>query len=188
MTSDLPELRATHADRDRAVETLRIAGGDGRLTAEELDERLGVALSARTVGELAALTVDLTVRRSSVLAAKDVLEVRQQGSRYVRTGRWVVPRRIDLRTRLCRVTLDFAEAVITPGTLRIDLDMVHGKLVIVSAPGIEIDADRLTLTYSRCKLRPVRAGADPRLRIELSGTLLHAKVIERWPRRGAAVS
>jgi Domain of unknown function (DUF1707) len=188
MTSDLPELRASHADRDRAVETLRVAGGDGRLTAEELDQRLEAALSARTRGELAALTSDLSAGQPGVPAAKDVLEVKQEGSRYVRTGRWVVPRRIDLRTRLCHVTLDFAEAVITPGTLRVDLDMVHGKLVIVSAPGIEIDADGLKLTYSRCKLRPARAGADPRLRIELAGTLLHAKVIERWPRRGAAVS
>jgi hypothetical protein len=46
MTSELPELRASHADRDRAVETLRIAGGDGRLTAEELEDRLETALSA----------------------------------------------------------------------------------------------------------------------------------------------
>ena len=70
--------------------------------------------------------------------------------------------------------------------MRIDVQMVHGKLLIVSAPGVEIDADGLTLTYSKCKLRPARAGADPRLRIELAGTLVHAKVIERWPRRGAA--
>jgi Domain of unknown function (DUF1707) len=188
MTIDLPEPRASHADRDRAVETLRVAGGDGRLTAEELDQRLEAALSARTLGELAVLTADLSYGRPGAPAQKDVLEVRQDGSRYVRTGRWVVPRRIDLQTRLSNVTLDFAEAVITPGTLRIDLDMVHGKLVIVSAPGIEIDADGLTLTFSRCKLRPARAGADPRLRIELAGTLVHAKVIERWPRRGAAVS
>jgi hypothetical protein len=118
-----------------------------------------------------------------------VLEIRQQGSRYVRTGRWVVPRRIVLRTSLCHVTLDFAEAVITPGTLQVDLEMVHGKLTIVSAPGIEIDADGLKLTFSRCRLRPVRPGvAAPRLRVELAGTLVHAKVIERWPRRGAAVS
>ena len=186
MTSDLPELRASHADRDRVVETLRIAGGDGRLTAEELDDRLGTALSARTVGELAVLTADLSAGGPAGAAAKDVLAVKQHGSRYVRTGRWVVPKRIDLQTRECQVTLDFAEAVISSGTLRIDLDMVHGKLLIVSAPGIEIDADGLTLTYSKCKLIPARAGAQPRLRIELAGTLVHAKVIERWPRRGAA--
>jgi hypothetical protein len=187
MTSDLPELRASHADRDRAVETLRIAGGDGRLTTEELEDRLETALSARTVAELATLTADLPAGGPvGAAAAKDLLVVKQHGSRYVRTGRWVVPKRIELRTQLCQVTLDFAEAVISPGTLRIDVQMVHGKLLIVTAPGVEIDADGLTLTYSKCKLRPARAGADPRLRIELTGTLLHAKVIERWPRRGAA--
>ena len=35
-----PELRASHADRDRVVEILRVAAGDGLLTAAELDERL----------------------------------------------------------------------------------------------------------------------------------------------------
>ena len=48
-----PELRASHADRDRVVDVLRIAAGDGLLTADELDERLEVALSARTLSELA---------------------------------------------------------------------------------------------------------------------------------------
>jgi hypothetical protein len=40
------QLRASHEDRDRVVELLRVAAGDGRLTAEELDERLEVALTA----------------------------------------------------------------------------------------------------------------------------------------------
>src|SRR5436305_6087179 len=53
MSRDLPELRASHEDRDRVVDTLRTAGGDGRLTAEELDARVERALSARTQGELA---------------------------------------------------------------------------------------------------------------------------------------
>ncbi|MFD4558223.1 DUF1707 domain-containing protein [Streptomyces sp. NPDC058469] len=35
-----PELRASHAHRDRMVDVLRIAAGDGLLTAEESDERL----------------------------------------------------------------------------------------------------------------------------------------------------
>src|SRR5215472_9944745 len=48
-------LRASHDDRDRVVEVLRVAAGDGRITAEELDERVGAALTARTYGELAAL-------------------------------------------------------------------------------------------------------------------------------------
>ncbi len=35
------------------------ADGDGRLTQAELVERLGAALTARTVGELATVTADL---------------------------------------------------------------------------------------------------------------------------------
>jgi len=38
------ELRASHDDRDRVVELLRVSAGDGRLTAEELDERLELAI------------------------------------------------------------------------------------------------------------------------------------------------
>jgi Domain of unknown function (DUF1707) len=53
------ELRASHVDRDNVVEQLRVAAGDGRLTAEELDQRLEAALTARTYSELAVLTTDL---------------------------------------------------------------------------------------------------------------------------------
>jgi hypothetical protein len=107
--------------------------------------------------------------------------VEQHGGRYVREGRWPVPARIELRTRECRVTLDFTHAVITSDLLRIETDMVHGKLFIVSPPGIVIDTDGLSLTYSKLKLRSANAAADPRLRIELAGKLLHAKVIEQRP-------
>ena len=54
-----PELRASHEDRDRVVELLRVAAGDGRLTADELDQRLEAALTARTQRELVVLTADL---------------------------------------------------------------------------------------------------------------------------------
>jgi hypothetical protein len=62
MPDDVPGLRASHADRDRVVNTLRVAAGDGRLSAEELDTRLESALSARTLGDLAGLTADLPAR------------------------------------------------------------------------------------------------------------------------------
>jgi hypothetical protein len=47
MPDDGPGLRASHEDRDRVVEALRVAGGDGRLTAEELDTRLEAALTGK---------------------------------------------------------------------------------------------------------------------------------------------
>ena len=54
-----PQLRASHADRDLAVDILCAAAGDGRLSAAELDERLDAALTAQTISELATLTADL---------------------------------------------------------------------------------------------------------------------------------
>ena len=100
------------------------------------------------------------------------------------TAPWWLTRRITAARRRPRadgVTLDFTHAVITSKVLRIETDMVHGKLVIISSPGIVIDTDGLNLTYSKLKLHSKKAAVDPRLRIELVGTLLHAKIIERWP-------
>ncbi|MDN3022605.1 DUF1707 domain-containing protein [Streptomyces sp. S.PB5] len=177
MPDDLPHLRASHEDRDRVVEVLRVAAGDGRLDAEELDSRLESALSARTLGELAELTADLPV--PPAVRGKDVLVVEQHGGKFVRRGVWSVPARIELRTQLCRVTLDFTHAAITSDVLRIQTDMVHGKLVIVGARDIVIDTDGLNLTYAEVRIRPRNTAAESRPRIELAGTLLHAKIVER---------
>lgn len=53
------QLRASHADRDQAVDLLKAAFVDGRLTTDELDVRVGEALAAKTCGQLAALTTDI---------------------------------------------------------------------------------------------------------------------------------
>ena len=52
-------FRASHADREQVVGALQAAFVQGRLTADELDERVGQALAARTYADLAALTADL---------------------------------------------------------------------------------------------------------------------------------
>lgn len=59
-------LRASDADRELIAERLRQAAMEGRLLAEELDERLGNALSARTYGELDALVADLPAPRAAL--------------------------------------------------------------------------------------------------------------------------
>lgn len=52
-------LRAADRDRDEVAELLREQYAQGRLTMEEFDERSTAAVSARTMGELRALTADL---------------------------------------------------------------------------------------------------------------------------------
>jgi hypothetical protein len=183
-----PELRAAHADRERAVDVLRVAAGEGRLSAAELDERLEGALSARTISELTALTADLPpVSASSGAAAtevKDVLRINQRFSTVKRVGRWVVPRRLELATEWCEVTLDFTQAVITQGTLRIDMDMRGKTLTLVTKPGIVVDADDLTLEFSKVKIRQAPAPDTPiTLRVDLVGKKSFGRVVVRHPRR-----
>jgi hypothetical protein len=57
-------LKASDADREHVAERLRRATGEGRLVAEELEERLGLALTARTYGELDAVVADLPTERT----------------------------------------------------------------------------------------------------------------------------
>ena len=52
-------LRASHADRERVVDTLKAAFVQGRLTKSELDVRVGHALAARTYAELTAVTIGI---------------------------------------------------------------------------------------------------------------------------------
>ena len=52
-------MRTSRADREQAIDALKVAYVQGRLTKDEFDERLGRALAPLTHAELAALTGDL---------------------------------------------------------------------------------------------------------------------------------
>jgi uncharacterized protein DUF1707 len=64
MASD-PSHRASDADREATADRLRDAAAEGRLTADELEERLTSAYQAKTLGELAATTADLPAPASA---------------------------------------------------------------------------------------------------------------------------
>jgi hypothetical protein len=53
------KLRAADRDRDEVAEILREQYAQGRLTLEEFGERSTAAASAKTMGDLRALTADL---------------------------------------------------------------------------------------------------------------------------------
>ncbi len=183
-----PGLRASHADRDRVVEILRAAAGDGRLTAAELDERLETALTARTVGELTVLTTDLPAVAGQpnglTPQAKDLVRIDQRGGTVTRTGRWVVPRRMEIQSSFSDVTLDFTDAVITQDTLRIELTMRGGTLTLLTTSGIVVDTDDLTMSYAKLKIPPAAGSQAPvTLRVELVGGVGFGKVVVRPPRR-----
>jgi hypothetical protein len=59
-----PNLRASDADRDETADRLRRHHTDGRIDADEFQERLDSCYRAKTVGELAELTRDLPADRA----------------------------------------------------------------------------------------------------------------------------
>ena len=67
--SDLSKLRVADADREQLIEELRDHAGEGRLTSEELEERVGAAYRATTRADLDALRADLPVSSTSVALA-----------------------------------------------------------------------------------------------------------------------
>ena len=170
------ELRASHDDRDRVVELLRVSAGDGRLTAEELDERLELAMTARTYGELAKLVADLpaagSVAAAPALRAKDVMRIDCRSAHARREGHWVVPQRLEVKVTSGHVLLDFRDAVITQPALRIDTEVRSGHLTLVTRPGIVVDTDDVAVRSGHVKVRaPWGSDVPELLRIEVSGKI-----------------
>ena len=181
-------LRASHQDRDRVVEVLRVAAGDGRLTAEELDERLEKALTARTYGELAALTTDLPAAGGLAPEVagqpKDLVRIECTAGSAQRQGQWLVPRRLEVRATSGSVTLDFTEAVITQPVLQIHADVRSGSLSMITRPGVVIDADEVAVRSGSVKVEsPWRPEVPVTLRVEVSGNVGSGAITARPPRR-----
>src|SRR5215475_11112943 len=182
------ELRASHADRDSVVEQLRVAAGDGRLTPDELDERLEEALTAKTYAELAALTADLPAARQPAgvapQQARDLLRFDRRGGNVNQSGHWVVPARIEADVRGGRMKLDLTEAVISYPTLPIDVDVRGGSVILVIKPGITVDANDLAIAGGNVKFRSgTDKPAPATLQVELSGQIRGGSLVVRLPRR-----
>jgi hypothetical protein len=156
------ELRASHADRDRVVELLRVSAGDGRLTSEELDERLEQAMTARTYGELARLVADLpatgpatgpAMSPAVAARAKDVVRIDTRSGHVKKVERWVVPQRMEVKVTSGHVLLDFTQAVITQSTLALNVDVRSGHVKLLTRPGIMVDADDVTIRSGGVKVK-----------------------------------
>ena len=194
-------LRVSHEDRDQVAEALRVAAGDGRLTSDELDERLEKALTARTYDDLAPLLADLPPARgaltplsgpvAAVLAggvapapAKELSKIETTSGQVRKDGRWTVPARMEVKTRSGQVTLDFTEAVITRPELHLDIDVRSGQVLLLTKPGIAVDFDDVSLRSGQTKVRAPWGDSVPVfLRITVTGSCRTGQITARPPRR-----
>ena len=76
-----PDLRCSDAERERVAAFLRDQAAEGRLTPDELDDRVGRAYAAKTVRELKELVADLP--RPPLPRARRAAPARRPGGRHV---------------------------------------------------------------------------------------------------------
>lgn len=114
------------------------AVSDGRLTPDEHAERVQRAFSARTLGELAALTADL--------AAPSAQPVRLDGGRVIagimgparRDGRWVVPETLTVTAMFGEVEIDFTEAILQASRVQLYATVFGGRLRLIVPDGLSV--------------------------------------------------
>jgi hypothetical protein len=186
-----PALRASDADRDRVIELLRAAVADGRLDPAEFDERLDAALAARTIDALAPLTADLVAAPGALTLppaatpaepAAERLTIREKHGVVRRDGRWTLPHRLELRTAWCNVMLDLTTAVRSAPELIIELRVRGGNVDLILAPGMVVDANRLSVRHSRLAIRRDAGDGTPEtLHVHLAGQIRHGRITTRWP-------
>ncbi|MFC6883305.1 MULTISPECIES: DUF1707 SHOCT-like domain-containing protein [Actinomadura] len=182
---DAGKMRASHEDRDEVVERLRDAAGDGRLAPEELDQRLELALTARTQGELEVLVQDLPAAvRTDRPAAKDLVRLHANMGNVERTGAWAVPRRLEAEVRMGNAVIDLTEAVVAHPVLDMEVEVSHGNLRLIVPPEVAVEVDEVSVHAGNVKRRRSKGGdGTVRLRVNVSGTVRHGNVIVRGPRR-----
>lgn len=172
-----PALRASDADRDRAIDLLRTAVADGRLDPAEFDERLDAALTARTLDALVPLTADLG---AAAPAAAELVTIKERHGPVRREGRWTLPRRLAVRTAWCQVLLDLTSAVRTGPELVIDLRVSGGTVELVLAPGMTVDANELSVRHAELAIDQDPDDTAPEtLHVRLVGKLRHGLLTTR---------
>jgi uncharacterized protein DUF1707 len=139
------ELRVSDADREAAVVRLREAGGEGRLTFEELAERVERADLARTASELEAVTADLPAARPEASPRKERGWVVAVLGGAERKGRWRPARRTNVVSIMAGAALDLRHAEIAGGELEITAVSIMGGVEVTVPEGVDVELSGLAL-------------------------------------------
>ncbi|MGW4407781.1 DUF1707 SHOCT-like domain-containing protein [Nonomuraea sp. NPDC004702] len=172
MTDDA-DIRAGDHDRDQVADRLRQAVAEGRISLDELRERIDRTYAARTVGELSALVADLPALSPVPASPSDVLRMHTAHWRVSRAGRWVVPPRIDVRLGVWGTAkLDFlaAECSHPEVLVQVAITSWFGDLHLKVPHGWRVRADEVVSPgLGRVHNKPVEPPAPDAVVLRLSG-------------------
>ncbi len=201
------ELRASDTDRERVADQLREAAGHGRLTIDELEERLELTYASKTYAELEPLTRDLPASGTAMplqvpvpgnatgtgLARVGGTPGRKRWSIAImsganRRGRWVVPRRYNAFAFWGGVVLDLRDASFAERETVIRANAVMGGVEIIAPEDMDVHVEGFGLMggyddSTSSQLAPPPAGAPV---VRVTGIAFWAGVnVQRKPPKGS---
>ena len=162
MTDDaLPDLRASDADREQTADILRRAAGDGRLTMDELEERLHLVYETKTARELEQLTADVIVPESRPHAARMPVHQGDEGAGWLvsimsgreRKGRWRVGKHLKVVDIMGGSNLDLNDAELSAHDTQITVVAIMGGSDIRVPEGVNVRVSEFAFMGGNdCKL------------------------------------
>ena len=181
--SRVHELRVSDADREATMARLRVAGGEGRLTREELADRVERADAARTRGDLDALIADLPAGPPAPVERKPGEWIVAVVGGAERKGRWRPARHTTVVTFMGGAELDLREAELAE-EVTITAIAIMGGVGITVPPGVSVELSGFALMGSNSGPQddvPPLADA-PAIRVR-AFSLMGGVAIERRPPR-----
>ena len=144
-----PDLRISDTDRDRAAEVLREAHAQGRITVDELDERLTSVYNAKTFADLVPVTRDLPATQDATAGAAPARRRIGGTPRFKlslailggasRDGQWVVPPEYTAVATLGGIKLDMRDASFAEAETVIKAVAVMGGMEITVPEDAEVE-------------------------------------------------
>jgi hypothetical protein len=154
------DIRASDSERDRVVTLLGEAAADGRLTPAEHADRIERAYQARTLGELASLTMDLAGPAAQPIRLDGRRAVAGIFGRDSRSGCWVVPESLPVLAVFGEVELDIREALLQSSRIIIYATVILGTLHLIVPDGVAVEMTGTALLTRRVT-RTVRLPGAP---------------------------
>lgn len=188
--------RISDADRERATEFVQAALSHGQIGLDEIDERLGAVMAARTRGDLEAALIHLPGAAAVLAPSPPVPATIRPGepvtitgshTKIERAGRWAVPDHLVVTLRHSSLVLDLMEADLPGPAIRIDVDLTHSRFRLIVPDDIQLETTGLEQHGSTVGVEAAR-GTSPRAVVVLTGRLHWSKVAADapgWRRRRA---
>jgi hypothetical protein len=168
----LPSVRASDREREAVIGRLRDAAAEGRLTFEELADRIELAAGAVTRGDLERLTADLPVATGAPPPVPAHAPARSGATTVFgdvrRRGAWVVPAAGRWNTVFGNVVLDLREARVTAPEMRIEANTVFGDVELLVPEGVSVEIGSWTV-FGDVKQEAGEAAVAGAPRIVLTG-------------------